>query len=514
MGALVVLAAEAGIIEPGAEAEAVVVVGNAGSDADRFDVRVQGPAAGWARVEPAELSLAPGEEVPVSVRFRPPRSPDTTPGLRPYSVVVASQGDGRVRAEATGAVEVASFTAVSASLFQVRGRRGRPELGLALRNIGNRPVDTVVQARADGRGGLVAVEPRTVVLVPGGSAQVALRRPPSRALVRRAPRRLVVSVVGADGVLSELAADWPDDVSLPAELRRTARAFALAMVVLVAGAVAVVRTEDGRRPAPTTTAVAGEVDVIPPGGVPEVTGQERAPAPPLAPLVFVRVYGPGEQDLVVRPAGAGRPELRLRAEGATESRPRLAPGGGFVAFVRESGGGWQVCVVRATGGEVVCVAEAGAGSAVAWSPDGATLYLSRAGRLYSVPYDAEAGLAGPELDLGIAVGDGAFALSPAGDRLAFVDQGDLVVQPVAPGDPGAAPVRLGLAVPGVPSDPAWSPDGGLLAFAADGHLYTVPAAGGAPQRLTEEGSDDRHPAGAPDGGWVVFAGSREGRAGL
>ena len=62
VGALVVLAAEAGSIEPGTTAENVVLVRNTGDQPDEFNVTIQGPASAWAAIEPTVLRLAPEEE--------------------------------------------------------------------------------------------------------------------------------------------------------------------------------------------------------------------------------------------------------------------------------------------------------------------------------------------------------------------------------------------------------------------------------------------------------------------
>src|SRR4051794_34644669 len=123
VGALVVLAAQAGSIEPGSEAETVVLVRNTGDDEDTFHVVVQGDASRWAVVDPPSLTLAPGEEGPVWVHFRPPRTSETTPGSVPFAVAVASTKDPESLSVETGQIDVGTFSSLAASFV------GEPAMG-------------------------------------------------------------------------------------------------------------------------------------------------------------------------------------------------------------------------------------------------------------------------------------------------------------------------------------------------------------------------------------------------
>ena len=528
------LATEAGSIEPGGQGETVALVRNTGEAGGEFRVSVRGPAAAWASVEPSTLTLAPGEEAPAWVCFRPPRSADTRPGDIPYTVVVESPAGAGFDSVEEGVVRVGTFSSLAASFI------GQPtvgarwtELAVAVRNTGNRKVRVGVEAEAGDPDVSFDIEPGELDLGPGEVADFEVRaRPPRRLLPGRASHRQVaVAVVSDGGALATLRAELPDEPSLSHELFRSARLLAILLILSLVAAVSILRsssdggstdgTEGGEPsaslPAPGVPDQPGDPDLdvpgpvppeAPPPGAPEGAGAQPAPAPPLPKLVFVRVYGAGSQDIVVRQPGSRTSELRLRSEGSLESRPRLSPGGSHVAFVRERELTWKICVIPAAGGETVCVADGSTTSDVAWAPGGDTLYFTRGARLYEIPYDPTSRVAGDERDLGVEVPPGHFSLSPAGDRIVFAHGGGLTVRPVN-GSPGVQ-----VNVPGQPESPAWSPDGSRIVYVAEFQIYTAPAGGGPVRRLTASGTVNSDPAWCAEGDWVIFRSNRSGVADL
>jgi sugar lactone lactonase YvrE len=536
-----VLAAQAGSIEPGAEAEIVVLVRNTGEVDDVFHVVVQGQASPWAVVDPPNLTLAPGEEAPVWVHFRPPRSSDTTPGGVPFAVAVASTGDPEFVAVETGELQVGTFSSLDASLTgePVSGTRWT-ELQLSMRNTGNRRVTASVDVDAATAGVLVEVEPHELLLDPGQPAVAAIRvRPPRRVLPhRKDDRGLTVSVVSDGGALVTLRTEYPADASLVNELIRSARVLLVLLVLLFIGGIALLRSEStsgtvsvtkegGNRaelpttiPAPSTTAgpAAAEDDEAEAGAagpeatpvtpVPTTAAKVPATAPPLPKLVFVRVYGPNVRDVVVRAPGSASRELRLRSDGALESHPRLSPDGQSVAFLRERDGAWSVCVISADGGEAVSVSDTTAGSAVAWSPDGQTLWFSRGGRLVSRSFDPATSTVGEVVEHDVAVPGGDFALSPDGTRIVVSDGRRLFVRPVD-GTPGTA-----IETPHSPQDPVFSPDGTRIAYTAEYQIFTVSAGGGTVRQLTSPGTVNGDAAWTGEGDWIVFRSNRTGAGDL
>jgi hypothetical protein len=358
VGALVVLAAQAGSIEPGAEAEIVVLVRNTGDGPDTFHVVVEGDAARWAVVDPPNVSLGPDEEAPVWVHFRPPRSPDTIPGSVPFAVAVASTTDPDFVAVETGELAIGTYSSLTATFV------GEPALGskyieleVAVRNTGNRKVQVDVAAESMDARVHIEVEPRVIELPPGQPVNVAVRvRPPHRILPGRTrDREITVTVVSDGGAFAALRTEYPDDPTLADELIRSARVLAVLLVLLFVGGVALLRsesssgtvavTQDDGITLPTvtttTTPTSTPSEDTPPDGDPVVTQEpplessptpteprKPAAAPPLPRLAFVRVYRPSERDIVVRESGR---ELRLRVDESLETRPRLSPDGAHVA---------------------------------------------------------------------------------------------------------------------------------------------------------------------------------------
>lgn len=523
VGALVVLAAEAGSIEPGAQGETVVLVRNTGEVAADFHVAVEGPAAGWATVEPATLTLAPAEEAAAWVCFRPPRSPETRPGDVPFSVVVQSGADGEVETVKEGVVRVGTFSSLAASFIGEPSVRARwMELAVAVRNAGNRTVTVGVETEAAHPKVRFEVDPGQVELAPGEAIDFTVRaRPPRRLLPGRAAhRKVAVAVVSDGGALATLRAELPDEPSLGHELFRSARVLGVLLILLVVAGLSVLAsggdsetvdvTRGGARPAPLPTEaspVEEEVADAPESAAVEPQSESaprQRPLPPLPKLVFVRIYGPGSQDLVVRQPGSKTSELRLRSDGALESRPRFSPGGSHIAFVREREVNWKVCVVPSGGGEAVCVAEGSAASSVAWAPSGTSLYFTRAGRLHEIPYDPATGVAGEERNLGVEVPPGHFSLSPDGSRIVFAHGGALTVRPLD----GSAGVHVN--VPGEPEDAAWSPDGKRIVYTANFQIYTAPAGSGTVRQLTANGTVNGEPSWCAEGDWVIFRSNRSG----
>ena len=196
VGALVVLAAQAGSIEPGSEAETVVLVRNTGEDEDTFHVVVQGDASRWAVVDPPSgLTLGRTRRRPSgSTSARPARRRRLRdPSLRRRRRV--STEDPEFVAVETGQLDIGTYSSLAASFV------GEPTIGpkcaeleLSIRNTGNRRVDRSRSCRrvARCRGARSRSNPGHVDLPPGQPVNVAVRvRPPRRRILpgRKRDRR-------------------------------------------------------------------------------------------------------------------------------------------------------------------------------------------------------------------------------------------------------------------------------------------------------------------------------------
>lgn len=173
MGASASLQSSSVSVSPGDEAVVEVRVRNTGHVVDVLTVEVVGEAAAWAVVEPRSLSLFPGNDQTVLVRFRPPLAADGPSGTVPFGVRVRSQEDPSGSVVEEGALEVASFLAVAAEL-QPRTSRGRKGAvhELAIDNRGTRPVAVEIAGVDADANLLFSVEPPAVEVPANGAVFV------------------------------------------------------------------------------------------------------------------------------------------------------------------------------------------------------------------------------------------------------------------------------------------------------------------------------------------------------
>jgi PASTA domain/WD40-like Beta Propeller Repeat/IPT/TIG domain len=166
-------------VDPGAETSCQVMIHNIGTIVDEYSLEVSGQPAAWAAVEPARLSLFPGAQGAVRVRFRPPRLSTTPSGSLPFQVRTVSTTDPTVSESEQGVLEVGAFTDLSAELtpHTSQGRRwGTHEV--ALRSAGNVPVPVRLSATDPDAALRFHLEPEALTLEPGGAARAHVRAQP------------------------------------------------------------------------------------------------------------------------------------------------------------------------------------------------------------------------------------------------------------------------------------------------------------------------------------------------
>src|SRR2546421_3307174 len=147
MGAAASLSQTTASVEPGSEATSQIRVRNPGPVVGQFVLEVVGAPAAWANGEPSSLSLLPGDEGVVTIRFRPPRSSEVHAGSFPFGVKVVSKEDPQGSVTEEGTLQVAPFRDLSAELIP-RTARGRTEARyeLAVDNRGNQTLNADLAA--------------------------------------------------------------------------------------------------------------------------------------------------------------------------------------------------------------------------------------------------------------------------------------------------------------------------------------------------------------------------------
>lgn len=515
------LAAQAGVVDPGSTGECVVLVRNTADEHDDFDVLVHGPAAVWATVDPTVVSVGPGDEVPVWVRFAVPRDAQVPPGPVDFAVTVASHAEPEFIHVESGQVHVGAFSRLRAALDPIDDDGRVVAVRLHLTNEGNATGAATVRLPG------AHIDERRVEVAPRSTATVEfdVRR-------RKELTQIVVEVAADAGEAFSLAASLPDEHrSLRRELTRSATILG---GLLFAAFIAVALIGGGEDdevgtsplsvgPSPSSTA---------PGGAPAGAGEGEAPpdddsvpaiaantgtsrpsagAPSPAPddlpfLAFVRIYAPGDRDIVVRSPGRNGGELRLRTAGAVESSPAIAPDGTVVAFVQERGGAWRACVVSVGGGDATCLFDVSATSSLAWRPDGSSLFAARGNELIEVTLDVTRSYVIATTTHPVAVPGGSFTLSPDATRVLVVNQGELLVSPLD----GSAGLTIN--VPGTPESPAWTPAGDRVVYVADTQIHVAPIGDGPIRQLTAPQTVNGDPVVVGD--WVVFRSNRSGNGDL
>jgi hypothetical protein len=222
----------------------------------------RGRVAGWAYVEPADVTVDGGGTAAVEVVLEAPAGQPPTTSLMPFTVHAVETATGAPAGFATGLLSVAVPVPVVGDLV-ARGDAAHV-FDLHLANRSEAPAPVRIAAELDPPVGGVAVEPGTVRLEPRGSVTAVVRARPRRPLLGT-PRPYVVAVAVTD-------ANDPDRPALltvtgtgTRRPRITNRMAGVAAIVTALAATAAVALSGVRLPLP------GRTRATPPGSA--------APAP-------------------------------------------------------------------------------------------------------------------------------------------------------------------------------------------------------------------------------------------
>jgi hypothetical protein len=180
MGAIAVLQIADDLrVEPGRTATAELSVANSASIVEQFTIMVLGEAAEWTESDPPVVSLFPGAQQTITLRFSPPRLYSTPSGPVPFGVKVIPSTEPEESVTEEGLITVGSFNDVGAELVPrvATGRlTGRQKLAVDSR--GNVALPVVVTAVDAADAIKFKIRPDKVTTAPGEARYIKIRVKP------------------------------------------------------------------------------------------------------------------------------------------------------------------------------------------------------------------------------------------------------------------------------------------------------------------------------------------------
>ncbi|MBB5867928.1 hypothetical protein F4553_001307 [Allocatelliglobosispora scoriae] len=214
MGAFASLESNALSAPCGESVATTLTVRNTGTVVDQFRISVLGDPGAWCQVDPPMISLLPGREGTVSLRFSPPRDPATPFGQLPFGVRVEPQEDAAGLTVEEGVLTVTPYADLQVDLVPNTSKGWRQaKHQLTVVNRGNAPVAVHCSA-TDPNGALdVAVDPAGQTIGPGIAVQADVRVKPRHTLWRGAAQTLPFTIGVQAGVAPGQPAPAPVNVS-------------------------------------------------------------------------------------------------------------------------------------------------------------------------------------------------------------------------------------------------------------------------------------------------------------
>jgi hypothetical protein len=182
-------------VEAGADTSLVVRVRNRGTIVDQFDIKVVGPTAAWAVVDPSSLRLFPDKEGEARVTFRPPRASEPMADTYPFGIAVRAASDASASTVEEGHIAVAPFVQLTSQIVPQTSRgtfSGTHDI--TVHNIGNAVAEVTVVASDPDRLLNFEVIPARAGLRAGGDATIRTRVKPKSTFFLGGAKRIPFSV--------------------------------------------------------------------------------------------------------------------------------------------------------------------------------------------------------------------------------------------------------------------------------------------------------------------------------
>lgn len=222
-------------LEAGGQVAVPLHIRNNGSLVEGYRIEVLGVPAQWATVEPAEVSLYPGDSTTAVVAFRPPKTSGVPAGQLPFGVRVVPTEHPTETVVPEGMVEILPFLETAAELVPrtSHGRSGGRHQ-VAVDNRGNTPVSVLFHGQDPKNVVRVGVAAEGLVVNPGNAVFTDVRVKPVKRLWRGNPvtHPFVIDVIPHEGQTVSLDGAYVQDPTVPKWLLKALIAL-LALVLLL-----------------------------------------------------------------------------------------------------------------------------------------------------------------------------------------------------------------------------------------------------------------------------------------
>jgi hypothetical protein len=231
-------------IDPGSEAVVPLQIRNDSGIVEAYQLEVVGVPAQWTVVEPAAVSLYPGNATTARVLFRPPRSAQVPAGELPFGVRVVPTENPHHTVVPEGIVQILPFTDTSAEIIP-RNSRGRlaGKHRVAIDNRGNVPLPVMLTGTDPNDALEYSLRPESANVGPGHADFSNLKVRSRKRLWTGQPitHPFQVAVAPSGGAPVVLDATYVQEPLIPRWLGRAALVALALAVALVALWFALVR---------------------------------------------------------------------------------------------------------------------------------------------------------------------------------------------------------------------------------------------------------------------------------
>ncbi|SFR69207.1 hypothetical protein SAMN05428970_0631 [Agromyces sp. CF514] len=174
-------------LDPGTAATLSVSVLNDTLLVESFELAAVGEAAAWTRIEPATLTIYPGQTEQATVTVLAPRLPDSAVGQVALGIRARAVEQPDVQVVAEAMLTVNPFAETEAELIpRIAHGRGRKRVRVAIDNRGNVPLVAAIAGQSDDRLGLSTPTP-DVSVDPGHTEFVDVDLRPTKRVWRGDP---------------------------------------------------------------------------------------------------------------------------------------------------------------------------------------------------------------------------------------------------------------------------------------------------------------------------------------